>query len=114
LALQRNTAVFVVEDHPATARALKMFLEGQGYTVEVANSLVCDLNLSDGTGWDFLKYLRTKMPVNAIAYSAYGEAEHRRRSREAGFAEHILKGSSPEVLVEAMEKVLGRTGHPAA
>ena len=77
--------VFVVEDHPATARGLKMFLELSGYAVEMASDLksalkvaqkinfdvlLCDLNLPDGTGWDLMERLRKKGPVNGVAYSA--------------------------------------------
>jgi CheY-like chemotaxis protein len=121
MAAEETARVLVVEDHPATGRALRMYLNGQGYAVEVANSvaaakqmaesfafdvLICDLNLPDGTGWEFLEYLRGIMPVAAIAYSAYGQPEHRRRSDAAGFAEHIVKGSAPEALVEAIERLL--------
>src|SRR3954447_15027697 len=66
--------VFVVEDHPSTAAAVKRYLEVSGYWVEVAGDvrsalrfartkpfdvLVCDLHLPDGTGWDLLMRLRS-------------------------------------------------------
>jgi CheY-like chemotaxis protein len=114
--------VFVVEDHPATARGLKLFLERSGYEVAVAvdiqsamaaaettkfDILLCDLNLPDGTGWDLMERLRKLGPVRGIAFSAYDEAAHIDRSKEAGFLEHVVKGSSPEALVELIERITG-------
>src|SRR5947209_19219686 len=73
--------VFVVEDHAATARGLKVFLELAGYGVTLASDmrsalqlaqecsfdvLVCDLHLPDGTGWELMETLRKKMPVRGI------------------------------------------------
>lgn len=107
--------VFVIEDHPATARALKMFLETSGFSVEVAcdaksalelapqiefDVLLCDLNLPDGTGWDLLTALRKTRPdVRALAFSAFDDLHHVTRSRAAGFLEHVVKGAPAEELV---------------
>jgi DNA-binding NarL/FixJ family response regulator len=107
--------VFVIEDHPTTARALKMFLETSGFSVEVAcdaksalelapkiefDVLLCDLNLPDGTGWDLLTDLRKTRPdVRALAFSAFDDLHHVTRSRAAGFLEHVVKGAPPEELV---------------
>ena len=110
----------MVEDHAATARALRRFLEASGYPVEVANDmksalkvastiqfevLVCDLNLPDGTGWELREKLSARMPVKAVAFSAYGEPEHVARSKTAGLTEHIVKGASPDALVAAIARV---------
>jgi CheY-like chemotaxis protein len=112
--------VFVVEDHPATARGLKMFLELSGYSVDMANDvrsalkvaakiefdvLLCDLNLPDGTGWDLMQRLSKKRPVAGVAYSAFDEPEHIARSKAAGFAEHVVKGTTPETIVSAIDRV---------
>jgi len=116
----RKRRVFVVEDHPSTAEAVKRYLEVNGYRVEVASDvrsalrfartkrfdvLVCDLHLPDGTGWDLLMSLRRRRPVNAIAFSALDGAEDRRRSKEAGFVEHVPKGSDADILVDTIERV---------
>jgi CheY-like chemotaxis protein len=113
-------SVFIVEDHPATARGLKMFLELSGYSVEMASDvksalklaqnikfdvLLCDLNLPDGTGWDLMERLRKKGPVDGVAYSAFDEPEHIARSLAAGFAEHVVKGTTPETLVAAIDRL---------
>ena len=112
--------VFVVEDHPATARGLKMFLELSGYSVETAGDvrsalklaansefdvLLCDLNLPDGTGWELMERLCKKRSVAGVAYSAFDEPEHIARSKAAGFAEHVVKGTTPETIVAAIDRV---------
>lgn len=114
--------VFVVEDHAATARGLKKFLEVSGFAVEVApdcctalkmaNSikfdvLVSDLQLTDGTGWDLMRKLRKNGPVRGIAFSAFRQPEHRARSKAAGFLEHIVKGSPPDSLLDAIKRARG-------
>jgi CheY-like chemotaxis protein len=115
----RKLRVFVVEDHPGTTRALKGFLRGAGFEVQVATDvtsalelagriefdvLLCDLNLPDGTGWDLLAQLSEEGPVRAIAFSAFDEPEHVARSEAAGFLEHFVKGSPPEDLLAAIRK----------
>jgi DNA-binding response OmpR family regulator len=116
----RKRRIFVVEDHPSTAAAVKRYLEVSGYRVELAGDvrsalrfartkrfdvLVCDLHLPDGNGWDLLIKLRRRHAVTAIAFSALDGAEVRRRSKEAGFAEHVPKGSDGDVLVEAIDRL---------
>ena len=120
----RKIRVFVVEDHPGTARAVKGFLSGAGFDVEVAmdmasalelagkikfDVLLCDLNLPDGTGWELLARLREKEPVRAIAFSAFDEPEHVTRSEAAGFVEHFVKGSPPDDLLTAIRRAATTT-----
>jgi len=116
-----KTRIFVVEDHETTARALKMFLETQGYDVAVAHGvasalehadrepfdlLVCDISLPDGSGWDLMKKLSAKKPVRGIAFTASGSDEDISRSRKAGFMEHVVKGSAAEDLLRVIKHAL--------
>lgn len=116
----REFRVFVVEDHAATARGLKVFLELAGYGVTVASDLrsalklaedctfdvlVCDLHLPDGTGWQLMEKLREKSPVRGIVFSAFDEPEHVARSKAAGFEEHVVKGTTPEALLAAIDRI---------
>ncbi len=111
--------LLVVEDHAATAGGMKTYLGLMGYTVELAGSvaagrelarttefdvLVCDIHLPDGTGWDLLTSLRQEQPVRAVAFSAYDEPDYHALSAAAGFLDYIVKGSPPELLVEAIER----------
>jgi CheY-like chemotaxis protein len=117
----KNIRIFVVEDHPTTARALKMYLETQDYVVTVAENvasalkaaakrpfdlLICDLNLPDGTGWDLMKKLSSKRPIRGIAFTASGSDEDIARSRNVGFIKHLMKGCPAEDLTKVIEQVL--------
>jgi len=97
-----------------------MFLELSGYSVQMAvdvrsalkladkiafDVLLCDLNLPDGTGWELMERLCKKRPVAGVAYSAFDEPEHISRSKLAGFAEHVVKGTTPETLVAAIDRI---------
>ena len=112
----------MIEDHAATAGSMKTYLDLMGYTVEVAATLaaarklvrtaefdllVCDIHLPDGTGWDLLESLKEKEPIRAIAFSAYDEPDYRAKSEAAGFLDYIVKGSPPEVLIDAIERAAG-------
>lgn len=116
----RKFRVFVVEDHAATARGLKVFLELAGYEVEVAGDkksalklaeqmrfdvLVCDVSLPDGTGWELMETLRKTNPMRGIVFSAFDEPEHIARSKAAGFDEHVVKGTTPETLLAAIDRI---------
>ena len=120
--------LLVVEDHPTTARALKMFLETQGYHVIVAETvaaavktaaetefhlLICDLSLPDGNGWDLMKKLSTKRWIRGIAYTASGNPEDIAQSKKVGFLEHLVKGCSTEDLIRSVEQALEVPARPA-
>ena len=113
--------IFVVEDHATTARALKMFLETQGYEVSLAENvaaaltfakrntfdlLICDLSLPDGSGWDLMKRLSASGPVRGIAFTASGSEEDIVRSKQAGFIDHVVKGCSADDLVAVIKQSL--------
>ena len=67
--------------------------------------LVCDLNLPDGTGWELLVKLGEKGRECAIAYSAFDEPQHLARSRQAGFVEHLAKGTDADELLAAIQRI---------
>ena len=119
--MARRANLLLVEDHPTTARALKMFLETLGYSVRVAvdvasaietasasrfDLLICDLSLPDGTGWDLMKTLSQKGPVRGIAFTASDSAQDIARSKRVGFLRHILKGCAAEELTAVIAEVL--------
>jgi len=116
---KRGLTVLVVEDHEDTRRVLARALRRKGFGVTAAASVagaleefhqrptdlvICDIGLPDGTGWDFVSQLREEGPVRAVAVSGYGMERDIQRSRDAGFAAHIVK----PVDFSQLEKVVSR------
>jgi CheY-like chemotaxis protein len=68
--------------------------------------LISDLGLPDRNGLELIRELRACGSIlPAIALSGYGREEDIRRSREAGFAIHLTKPTSPAKLAEAIAAV---------
>jgi DNA-binding response OmpR family regulator len=68
--------------------------------------LICDLGLPDGNGRDVISRVRAHRLVPAIAMSGYGMDEDVRRSREAGFTEHLVKPIDVQQLIAAIRRVM--------
>jgi CheY-like chemotaxis protein len=125
--MKRNTPLkfFVVENHQDTLDAIKMFLEAQGHTVEIApdmksalklapktkfDVMISDIGLPDGDGWQLMERLREEIPgLKAIAMSGYGMRADLAKSEAAGYAAHIVKPFGPMELDAALKKVMGDT-----
>jgi PAS domain S-box-containing protein len=116
--------LLIVEDHADTALLLKRLLEASGFVVETAGSvaealkaaegahfnvLVSDLGLPDGTGCDLMRQMRERHPLKGIAMSGYGMEEDVRRSREAGFSEHLVKPVDISSLERAILNLASQT-----
>lgn len=116
----RALRVLVVEDHRDAAEMLQDLLEMNGYEVQIAltgpegvraareyhpDVILCDLGLPGMDGYEVAAALRTA-PGGArhrlVAVTGYGQAEDRRRTREAGFQAHLVKPIDPEELREVL------------
>ncbi len=112
--------VLLVEDHAATANALRRYLEQIGYAVHVApdarcareyavtdkfDVLICDIGLPDGNGWNLMRNLRRRRDFVGIAISGFGSESDLERSSAAGFRLHLTKPFSPDDLTDALEHV---------
>lgn len=112
--------ILLIEDHAATRIALEKLLARRGFEVIPAGSasearavalkedidlVISDLGLPDGDGCTLFKEIRASRPkLSGVALSGYGMDEDIRRTREAGFAEHLTK----PVDVTALERALAR------
>ena len=112
--------LLLVEDHADTAKMLARLLRLDGMDVRWAGSvadalelarsaefdlIVSDLGLPDGSGIDLLRQLRlAAKPTPAIAMSGYGMDEDLRQTREAGFAEHLVKPINVPQLRQAIRR----------
>jgi PAS domain S-box-containing protein len=108
--------VLVVEDNVDGAESVRLLLELAGHSVVVAHTgpagveaarafrpevVLCDLGLPGMTGYDVARALRAD-PVTAdtrlVCVSGFGQEEDRRRAREAGFDETLVKPVAPDEL----------------
>jgi CheY-like chemotaxis protein len=112
----KRLRVLVVEDNRDAADSLRMLLETYGYEVAVAYTgpdgvkaaevhrpevIICDIGLPGMDGYRVARALRGNPATAAarlIALTGYGQEEDRRRSREAGFDEHLTKPADPAAL----------------
>lgn len=118
----RPARILVVDDNDDAATSLAMLLSLSGHEVEVENSgaaalqkadsflpqaVFCDLGMPGMGGHEFATYLRQDLRFKEtllVALTGWGSEEDRKRSRAAGFDEHLTKPAS----VDAVEALLAR------
>ena len=98
--------LLLVEDHESTLQTLSRLLQRDGHRVVTATTVaealdaaagnpfdlvISDLGLPDGSGTELMEELRDTYGLRGIALSGYGTEEDTARSREAGFATHLVK-----------------------
>jgi DNA-binding response OmpR family regulator len=108
--------ILLLEDHPGSAAVTRRLLASEGYlthcaaTCEAAREvwerehctvLVADLSLPDGSSLPLMRELRAR-GVCGVMLTGHDEPEHRRASREAGFATHLVKPVSFAQLLRAV------------
>jgi CheY-like chemotaxis protein len=122
LAPRKSLRILLVEDNRDSAATLARLLEFSGYGVSVAYSalegfeaakrerpdvILCDIGLPDSNGFALAEALRADPLTSSaqlIAVTAYGKAADLERSREAGFALHLVKPVSPVALLQMLEE----------
>lgn len=120
-ATAQRLRILLVEDHEDTARIVSLLLRKAGHEVRRASTvasakrlaetesfdvLLSDLGLPDGSGHDLMRHLvATGRSMPAIALSGYGTAGDIQRSLSAGFAEHIVKPVSFEMLQTSLLRI---------
>lgn len=113
--------ILLVEDHVDTARAMRRLLTVRGHEVKWADTvagglklaadhefdlLLSDLGLPDGTGVDLMRALRRAgSTLPGIVLSGYGQEQDLERSLAAGFALHLTKPLTLEVIHDAIATV---------
>lgn len=116
---QRPLRLLVVEDHPSTREVLTSLLQVARHQIKTAGDVatarrlaethvfdlvLSDLGLPDGSGLDLMIELRDRYGLEGIAVTGYGMEEDLRRSREAGFREHLVKPVSLDELSAAIAR----------
>ncbi len=119
--------VLLVEDNGDIRETLGELLEEMGYHVASAacgleavalaqsstpDLLLVDIGLPDIDGLEVARRVRASCSadLHLVALTGYGMAEDHRRSREAGFDDHLVKPLDPDELERLLARVAGRLG----
>ena len=112
--------ILFVDDNADTAFVLSKLLTASGYVVKTAGSavaalelagkepfdiIVSDIGLPDVNGHELMKQIRAFYPIQGIAMSGYGMEDDLRKSREAGFSDHIVKPASLSQLERSIHRL---------
>jgi CheY-like chemotaxis protein len=115
--------VLLVEDHADTARVLSRLLSVSGYAVGTAcdvesalklaaaepfDVMVSDIGLPDATGFELMRRVREQFGLKGIALTGFGQDDDLARSREAGFADHVIKPVDIGRLDAAIRRTVGK------
>jgi PAS domain S-box-containing protein len=122
---EEGLRVLVVDDHADTTYVLSRLLGMYGHKVRTAGSaaaaldlagreefdvIVSDIGLPDATGYELMQQIMSRYPMKGIAMSGYGLEEDVRKSRQAGFSDHVVKPANIDQLEGAIRRVVGRGG----
>jgi len=111
--------VLVVDDNVSAAQSMAMILKLEGYDVQVAfdgrsvtetvrsfrpAAILMDIGLPGIDGYEVARRIRQDPDLSSgidllAALTGYAEPESRRRSRAAGFDQHLVKPVDPEAVL---------------
>ncbi|WP_099203124.1 response regulator transcription factor [Miniphocaeibacter massiliensis] len=106
--------ILLVEDEETLNRSVTFLLEKEGYTLFSAknledakdkfennniNLIISDINLPDGNGLDFIKYIRKSSNIHIICLTALDQEFDHIMGYEAGADDYITKPFSLSVLL---------------
>ena len=114
--------VLIIEDNADVREALRTLLEHAGHVVHEAEDgqagveaalrlkpdvVLIDIGLPRLDGYQVAQELRARRDalgahVRLVAVTGYGQPEDRRRARDAGFDEHLVKPVDPAALQQAV------------
>lgn len=113
--------ILIVEDDPGLSRGISFALSQEGYETVIAESkkkaleffnsgqidaMILDLNLPDGDGIDFCRYIRTKSDIPVLMLTARDLEVDELMGLESGADDYMTKPFSVSVLKIRLNKVL--------
>ncbi|MGQ0764731.1 MAG: hybrid sensor histidine kinase/response regulator [Gemmatimonadota bacterium] len=119
--LEKGARILVVDDNKDAADSLAMMLRIMGHDVRAANDgmdgetlaaefrpdiAFLDLGLPRLSGYELARRIRKSRgpDVLLVAVSGWGQADDRRRTRDAGFNHHLTKPVSREELLNVLSE----------
>lgn len=115
--------ILVLEDEESVNRGISFSLDKEGYEVYSADTvklaeqmffekkpqlLICDINLPDGSGLDFIKSVRKRSNVHIICLTALDQELDQVLGYEAGADDYMVKPFSLSVLMLKVAAVFKR------
>jgi CheY-like chemotaxis protein len=119
--------LLLVEDNADTLRHLAKLLVQRGHIVSTAadfgtarglimsagfDLVISDIELPDGNGLELIRELGRIRPTPAIALSGFGSVDDLMLSKDAGFADHLIKPILFDDLEASIARVLHRGKRP--
>jgi signal transduction histidine kinase/CheY-like chemotaxis protein len=125
--------ILVVDDDPTARELLHLLLIRSGALCREAASpneglrliaerqpdvLISDIEMPSEDGYSFLRRVRLLRPeeggsLPAVALTAFAQNEDRERTASAGFQAHLAKPVDADVLINTIQRLLGRNGGQA-
>ncbi len=121
----KNLKVLIVDDNEALAKTTGWMIEFWGHSIYIANDgasairlahehrpevVLLDIGLPGMNGYDICKIMKNDPLLKNtifIAQTGWGQMEHRRRSREAGFDYHLVK----PVPIDDLQHIINKFSH---
>lgn len=119
--------ILVVEDEEPVRELLRLYLEKEGYQVEIAvdgeealqkvpsrhpDLILLDIMLPKKDGWAVCREIRKQLSIPIIMLTARGEELDRVLGLEMGADDYITKPFSPREMVARVKAVLRRVHQP--
>jgi len=120
----KKDLILLVDDDKNICSMVRMYLEKDGYEVEVAvdgidglkkfderkpDLLLLDVMMPGKDGWEVIREVRTKTSVPCIMLSAKGETFDKVLGLELGADDYITKPFEPKELLARVKALLRRT-----
>jgi two-component system CheB/CheR fusion protein len=120
--------LLIVDDNIDSADSMAMLMAAYGYEVRVAYDFesalqeatsfvphvaLLDLSMPEPNGLELASRLRQKAETKniiLIAYSGYGQPDDIERSRNAGFAHHLVKPVDPDTIHKLIKSIMLKDG----
>ena len=121
----RPLSVLVVDDNPDAAESMALVLRAEGHDVRVAwngldaldaaretppDVVLLDLGMPFMNGYEAAHQFRADPAIRSamlVAVTGWGSDDDRRRTREAGFARHLVKPVDPAEVVALLRDHAG-------
>ncbi len=119
--------ILVVDDEPQILRALQTTLRAAGYDVDTAataegaltsaalrppEAVILDLVLTDGSGIEVCRELRTWTTIPILILSAVGEERQKVAALDAGADDYVTKPFGVDELLARLRAAMRRAGPP--